>query len=107
MVLNPDPIAELETQKNNLLTCQFKWFLQLHFSCSSYIFVRTSDMEFILFLIWYNFNRATLGFSSLLQPLPLVYSRKDRFGLLDKKERPLKQKKEVLKTQKFEIFQRG
>ena len=24
MVLNPDPIAELETQKNNLLTCQFK-----------------------------------------------------------------------------------
>ena len=33
--------------------------------------------------------------------------RKDRFGLLDKKERPLKQKKEVLKTQKFEIFQRG
>ena len=33
--------------------------------------------------------------------------RKDRFGLLDKKERPLKQKKEVLKTLKFEIFQRG
>ena len=31
----------------------------------------------------------------------------DRFGLLDKKEHPLKQKKEVLKTQKFEIFQRG
>ena len=34
-------------------------------------------------------------------------ARKDRFGLLDKKEHPLKQKKEVLKTQKFEIFQRG
>ena len=33
--------------------------------------------------------------------------RKDRFGLLDKKERPLKQKKEVLNTQKFDIYQRG
>ena len=51
MVLNPDPIAELETHKKNLLTCQFKGFLELHFSCSSNTFVKTSDMKFILFLI--------------------------------------------------------
>ena len=40
------------------------------------IFVRTSDMEFILCLNLIQFNWATRRFSSLLQHLPLVYSFK-------------------------------
>ena len=38
------------------------------------IFVRTSDMEYILCLNLIQFNWATYCFSSLLQRLPLVYS---------------------------------
>ena len=40
------------------------------------IFVRTSDMEFILCLNLIQFNWGTQCFSSLLQHLPLVYSFK-------------------------------